>query len=134
MTYTYYLGRVETTDLMNRRKETTLSRLHEEAGEIQAMPHPFLWSSYEDIERHHPETIEADLKVVPNEFDRQPFFTFKDVDTFYRTFNFKPVFASKAGMEALIAVFKEQGMDTTDYELEIERTNWDTQTLLLYGF
>lgn len=134
MAYIYYLGRIKRDALDTRRKETTLESMHAEAGVIQAMPHPFLWEEYEDIERHSPETIEDDIKQLQLEYTSKPFFALKEVETFYRTFEFRPVFATKEGMESLIAVFKMQGMDTTDYEHVVEQTNWETHTLILYGF
>ena len=130
----YYLGRVERVVLDTRRKHTTLKGMHEESVRRNEMTHPFLWEGYEDIEQHYPITIEDVLGDVPREFDDQPFYIVKDVETFYREFSYEPIFASKEGFEAFIEANRKSGADVSDYEIELAHTNFDTHTLILYAF
>lgn len=131
---TYYLGRVERIVLDTKRKMTTLKEFHEESARLSEMTHPFLWDGYEDFERHTKETLADVLGEIPREFEDGEFFVVKDVNDFYKAFHFEPIFVTKEGMEAFVEANRQSGMDVSDYEKEMKRTNWDTHTFVLYAF
>ena len=130
----YFLGRIERSILEVRRKHTNLKGMHEESLKVQDVPHPFLWEGYEDIERHYAVTIQDVLADVNHEFTIQSFFHDELVETFYKTFKFKPIFTTKEGMESFIEANRKSGADVSDYEIELAHTNFDTHTLILYAF
>ena len=130
----YYLGRLPLSVLDAKRKHTTLQSIHQDAQIAGDIPHPFLWDGYVDIERHYPETIEDVLEDVPHEYAKKAFFVDAHSETFYIQFGFRSLFTSKEGFEAFVKANEQSGMDVSDYEVEMKKTDWETQAIILYTF